>query len=143
MKEHENTRTGLQRAVDLAYAARAARRILQAAAAGGLHGAAAVAVKETAPFLVKRLLAVFVALIVLPMVIFTALPNIFFGYRSSDTDAIAQMTGQAMTIGGVYMSLDDFEAAQIDSVVTGIVAEYEESGTNMVQARPINRISTP
>ena len=47
MKEHENTRTGLQRAVDLAYAARAARRILQAAAAGGLHGAAAVAVKET------------------------------------------------------------------------------------------------
>ena len=128
MKEHENTRTGLQRAVDLAYAARAARRILQAAAAGGLHGAAAVAVKETAPFLVKRLLAVFVALIVLPMVIFTALPNIFFGYRSSDTDAIAQMTGQAMTIGGVYMSLDDFEAAQIDSVVTGIVAEYEESG---------------
>ena len=53
MKEHENTRTGLQRAVDLAYAARAARRILQAAAAGGLHGAAAVAVKETAPFLEK------------------------------------------------------------------------------------------
>ena len=129
MKEHENTRTGLQRAVDLAYAARAARRILQAAAAGGLHGAAAVAVKETAPFLVKRLLAVLVALIVLPMVIFTALPNIFFGYRSSDTDAIAQMTGQAMTIGGVYMSLDDFEAAQIDSVVTGIVAEYEKNGT--------------
>ena len=39
------------------------------------------------------------------------------------------MTGQAMTIGGVYMSLDDFEAAQIDSVVTGIVAEYEENGT--------------
>ena len=129
MKEHENTRTGLQRAVDLAYAARAARRILQAAAAGGLHGAAAVAVKETAPLLVKRLLAVLVALIVLPMVIFTALPNIFFGYRSSDTDAIAQMTGQAMTIGGVYMSLDDFEAAQIDSVVTGIVAEYEKNGT--------------
>ena len=129
MKEHENTRTGLQRAVDLAYAARAARRILQAAAAGGLHGAAAVAVKETAPFLVKRLLAVLVALIVLPMVIFTALPNIFFGYRSSDTDAIAQMTGQAMTIGGVYMSLEDFEAAQIDSVVTGIVAENEKNGT--------------
>ena len=129
MKEHENTRTGLQRAVDLAYAARAARRILQAAAAGGLHGAAAVAVKETAPFLVKRLLAVLVALIVLPMVIFTALPNIFFGYSSSDTDAIAQMTGQAMTIGGVYMSLEDFEAAQIDSVVTGIVAEYEKNGT--------------
>ena len=51
------------------------------------------------------------------MVIFTALPNIFFGYSSSDTDAIAQMTGQAMTIGGVYMSLEDFEAAQILSLI--------------------------
>ena len=63
------------------------------------------------------------------MVVFTALPNIFFGYGSSNTDAVVQMTGQAMAIGGVYMSLDDFEAAQIDSVVTGIVAEYEENGT--------------
>ena len=139
MKEHENTRTGLQRAVDLAYAARAARRILQAAAAGGLHGAAAVAVKETAPFLVKRLLAVFVALIVLPMVIFTALPNIFFGYSSSDTDAIAQMTGQAMTIGGVYMSLDDFEADfNMESEMTqkGLVCRIRlaaEKSVDMIQ----------
>ena len=62
-----------------------------------------------------------VAAIVIPMVIFTALPNIFFGYSSSDTDTVIRMTEQAMTIGGVYMSLEDFEAAQIDSVVTGIV----------------------
>ena len=34
-----------------------------------------------------------------------------------------------MTFGGVYMSLEDFEKTQIDSVVTSIVAEYEEDGT--------------
>ena len=129
MNEQENSRSGLQKAADLAHAARAARRILQASAAAGVQGAAAVAVKESVPFLLKILLAVLAALLIIPMVVFTALPNIFFGYGSSGTDAVVQMTGQAMTIGGVYMSLDDFEAAQIDSVVTGIVAEYEESGT--------------
>ena len=129
MNEQENSRSGLQKAVDLAHAARAARRILQAAAAAGVQGAAVAAVKESAPFLLKILLAVLAALLIIPMVVFTALPNIFFGYGSSGTDAVIQMTGQAMTIGGVYMSLDDFEAAQIDSVVTGIVAEYEENGT--------------
>ena len=129
MNEQENSRSGLQKAADLARAARAARRILQAAAAAGVQGAAAAAVKESVPLLLKILLTVLAALLIIPMVVFTALPNIFFGYGSSGTDAVIQMTGQAMTIGGVYMSLDDFEAAQIDSVVTGIVAEYEENGT--------------
>ena len=129
MNEQENSRSGLQKAVDLAHAARAARRILQAAAAAGVQGAAAAAVKESVPLLLKILLTVLAALLIIPMVVFTALPNIFFGYGSSNTDAVVQMTGQAMAIGGVYMSLDDFEAAQIDSVVTGIVAEYEENGT--------------
>lgn len=39
------------------------------------------------------------------------------------------MTEQAMRIGGAYMSLDDFERTQIDSIVTGIAAEYEADGT--------------
>ena len=131
MNEQENSRSGLQKAADLAHAARAARRILQAAAAAGVQGAAAAAVKESVPLLLKILLTVLAALLIIPMVVFTALPNIFFGYGSSGTDAVIQMTGQAMTIGGVYMRLDDFEAAQIDSVVTGIVAEYEENGTGI------------
>ena len=68
-------------------------------------------------------------MIVIPMVVFTALPNIFFGYDSSDTASVIHMTEQAMRIGGAYMSLDDFERTQIDSIVTGIAAEYEADGT--------------
>lgn len=34
-----------------------------------------------------------------------------------------------MRIGGAYMRLDDFERTQIDSIVTGIAAEYEADGT--------------
>lgn len=38
------------------------------------------------------------------------------------------MTQQAMTIGGAYMSLEEFERTQVDSVVTSIVQEYESRG---------------
>ena len=129
MDEKDNSRSSLQTAADLGRAAKAAYRIAQAAAVSGVHGAAAAAVKETVPALVKFLLAVLLIMIVIPMVIFTALPNIFFGYDSSDTASVIHMTEQAMRIGGAYMSLDDFERTQIDSIVTGIAAEYEADGT--------------
>ena len=129
MDEKDNSRSSLQTAADLGRAAKAAYRIAQAAAVSGVHGAAAAAVKETVPALVKFLLAVLLIMIVIPMVIFTALPNIFFGYDSSDTASVIHMTEQAMRIGGAYMRLDDFERTQIDSIVTGIAAEYEADGT--------------
>lgn len=109
-----------KRRLILAVPAKAAYRIAQAAAVSGVHGAAAAAVKETVPALVKFLLAVLFIMIVIPMVVFTALPNIFFGYDSSNTASVIHMTEQAMRIGGAYMSLDDFERTQIDSIVTGI-----------------------
>ena len=129
MDEKDNSRSSLQTAADLGRAAKAAYRIAQAAAVSGVHGAAAAAVKETVPALVKFLLAVLLIMIVIPMVVFTALPNIFFGYDSSNTASVIHMTEQAMRIGGAYMSLDDFERTQIDSIVTGIAAEYEADGT--------------
>lgn len=131
MNDQDRFRSGLQTVADLAQAARAAYRMIRAAVVSGVYGAAAVAVQEAFPFILKILLAVLIALIVIPMVIFTALPNIFFGYNSSGTDSITQMTQQAMTLGGVYMTLGDFEGAQIDSVITGIAAEYEENGTEI------------
>lgn len=131
MNENDKSRSGLQTAVDFAHAARTAKRIMQAAAASGVHGAAAATAREAFPLLLKVLIAVLVVFIAVPMVIFTALPNIFFGYNSSGTDTVIQMTQQAMTLGGVYMTLGNFEGAQIDSVVTGIAAEYEKNGTTI------------
>lgn len=131
MNENDKSRSGLQTAVDFAHAARAAKRIMQAAAVSGVHGAAAATAREAFPLLLKILIAVLVVFIAVPMVIFTALPNIFFGYNSSGTDIVIQMTQQAMTLGGVYMTLGNFEGAQIDSVVTGIAAEYEKNGTTI------------
>ena len=68
------------------------------------------------------------ALLLVPMLIFTALPNMFFGFGNSETDTVIHMTEQARMIGSVYMSLEDFEKSQIDSLITGIAAEYETDG---------------
>ncbi len=68
------------------------------------------------------------ALLLTPLMIFTALPNMFFGFGTSETDAVVRMTEQAKTIGSIYVSLEDFEKTQIDSIVTGVAAEYEEQG---------------
>lgn len=84
--------------------------------------------RESGSLLVKLSLGIVTALLLIPIMIFTAMPNIFFGYGSSNTDTVIQMTEQAMMLGGVYMSLEDFEKTQIDAIVTSIAAEYEESG---------------
>lgn len=41
------------------------------------------------------------------------------------------MTEQAMTIGGIYTSLEDFDGTQVDYIVTSIAAEYENNGTTI------------
>ena len=65
MDEKDNSRSSLQTAADLGRAAKAAYRIAQAAAVSGVHGAAAAAVKETVPALVKFLLVVLLIMIVI------------------------------------------------------------------------------
>lgn len=69
--------------------------------------------------------------LLIPLLIFTAIPNMFFGFEHSETDAVIHMTEQAKMIGSVYMSLENFEKSQIDSLVTGIAAEYEASGNTI------------
>ena len=88
---------------------------------------------EKIPVLVKVVAAAVFALFLIPLLIFTALPNMFFGYGSSETEAIARMTEQAMIIGGIYTSLEDFDGTQVDSIVTSIAGEYEQDGTTIDQ----------
>ena len=128
MGNNESGRSGWQTAADLARAGKAAANIARAAASSGLYGAAAAAAKEAAPFLAKAALCGIVAIVVTVMAVFTMIPNIFFGYDASDTGDVVRMTRQAASIGGVCMSLEEFESTVIDSIVTSIANEYEEEG---------------
>lgn len=69
------------------------------------------------------------ALMLAPLIIFTAVPNIFFGFETSEDDAQLRMAAQAKALGGAYLSLEDFERTQIDAVITTMIHEYEENGT--------------
>lgn len=131
MDDRNSSRSGLEKLADAARTAAAAARIARAAAVVGLKGAALEAAKEALPLLVKVAVGVLAVVLLIPMLIFTALPNIFFGFNSSKADPVIQMTQQAMTVGGAYMSLEDFENTQVDSFITGIVNEYERNGTTI------------
>lgn len=141
MASRERERSGAQTAADLARLAKSIVRIIKAAAAAGPYGAAAEAVKEALPFLVKLVAGILAAIVLLIFVVFTAIPNMFFGYDSSHATPVIDMTTQAKIIGGVYMSLENFESLQLDSIVTGIVGQYEEEGTAIDRIEVDNRFT--
>ena len=93
-----------------------------------MKGAAVAAAQEAAPFLLKAAIGAAIFLIVTPMLVFIALPSIFFGYDSSETSEIQELNTKAASLRSAYMSLEDFEKTEIDAVVTGIAAEYERQG---------------
>lgn len=129
----DSRRSGRQVVVDTARGAKALINVIRAAISAGLHGAVAAAAKESIPLLIKAMARIVFFGVVLPMLIFIALPNIFFGFGSSQSPPIADMSEQALMIGGVYMSIDDFERTQMDAIVTSLVAEYEADGTRIDQ----------
>ena len=123
--------SGVQTAAALARAAKALANILRALATTGPKGAAVAAVKESLPFLIKIAIGILIFLIVLPMVVFAALPNIFFGFDSAELEDVSEMTAKASAIGGAYVSLEHYRDAQMDAAVTRLVNEYEEEGTTI------------
>ncbi len=132
MGERNNaSRSGAQLAIDAARLIKSAVRIVRAAIAAGLHGAAVAAVKEALPFLIKLAIGILVVIVVLPMVVFTAIPNIFFGFDNSATQPVMDMTTKALEIGGAYMSVEDFEKTQMDAIVTSLAAQYEKDGVSI------------
>ncbi len=74
------------------------------------------------------MIGLIIAVFLIPMLVFTAMPNMFFGFGNSDAEEVMDMTRKAMAVGGAYMSLEAFESTQVDAVVTGIVNQVENEG---------------
>jgi len=126
-----NNRSFTQVAADLARKTKALIRIIRGALTGGLKGAAIAAAKEALPFLIKLVIGLIIASIVIPMFIFSVLPNMFFGFENSADEEQITMRTQALTVGGAYMSLETFEQTYRDSVVTSILGGYQDAGTEI------------
>lgn len=122
------SQSGAQATIDLARACKAALRVLHAAFTAGLHGALAATAKEALPVLVKLIVGLLAALLLLPLLIFIGMPNIFFGFENASAGNVADMTEKALAVGGIYMNMEELENAQKDAIVTSLVAQYEQDG---------------
>ena len=78
--------------------------------------------------LLSLALCCFAAIVITVMLIFAAVPSIFFGFQSSHHDGVTRMTQLASSVGTVCVSLNEFERTVIDAIVTSIAAEYAEQG---------------
>ena len=115
MGENENRAGG---------AARAAAHIAAAWATTGAKGAALAAAQEAAPFLVKLAAGLLILLLLIPMLVFTALPNIFFGYDSSTTPEIMDLTTSAHGLEVVYQNIERKNQSVIDRLVESILPSF-------------------
>ena len=96
---------------------------------GGWVGAIIQAVKHYWP----QLLAIAIALLLIPLVIYCCIPMIYFGYESSEDTEIAALTEQAGKLADCYDQYDvyiDDWVEQIQSSVTATgVKNTETNGT--------------
>ena len=130
-----NRRSAAEVMANAVRVVKAAVNIVRAAIVGGLHGAAAAAAKELLPTIIKFAVGVLIAIIVIPMFVISAMPNMFFGYETSEKDPQITMREQALSIGGAYLSLEDFEKTQQDAIITGEAVAYENQGVTIDEIR--------
>jgi hypothetical protein len=113
-----------------AQAALALRNIIKGALTGGLHGAAIGAAKSFLPEIVKAGVIIIAILILLPYLVFAALPNILFGYSSSPVTDIIELTGKAFSIDAAYKEVQSYSQEEIDRIIQSVRESYSTEDGN-------------
>ena len=112
----------------VARATSAAVNIARGAAAGGVYGAAFEAAKSFLPELLKLFIILLFIVILVPMLIFTAIPNILFGYGSSSDQDIIDFTASAEELGSRYQQLDAYHEPVLQRLVNNILPNFWSVG---------------
>ncbi len=126
MNRNGNKGNAAATAAKLAQLAKGIADIVKGAMAGGLHGAAAGAVKAFAPQLIKIAVGAILFLLLIPLVVFFALPNIFFGWPSVDEATVAAMNEQAAYIDALYKNIASYTAQEADKIVADLSPSYDD-----------------
>lgn len=107
--------------------ATAAANIARGAATGGLAGATVAAAESFMPELIKLAFGLLILFIMLPFLIFAALPNILFGFSSSTADNVVAMTEKAAIIDNAYLTIDAETRRRVDKIVKQAQEQYTDS----------------
>ncbi len=119
---------GFQKAVDAALLAKRLAAVAKAAAVAGIKGAALQAAKEFSPILIKIAVITIIILILIPFLIVSALPNIFFRFDNSVAADVTAMTDRAKAIESAYKSTRDYNAREVQRIIDELTAsgEYDD-----------------
>ena len=121
-----SNRSAAETAGKLAKFIRSIIDIVKGFGQGGWVGAIIQAVKHYWP----QILAIAIALILIPLVIYCCIPMIYFGYESSEDTEIAALTEQAGKLADCYDQYDvyiDDWVEQIQSSITATGAQNTET----------------
>lgn len=125
-----SNKSNMEKTIDAAIMAKKMSAIAKAAAVAGIKGAALQAAKEFSPQLVKAVIIILILLLLIPFLIVSALPNIFFGYSASSSEDITAMTNQAKTIESAYKSTQDYNEKEIKQMIENISTGYDDVQIN-------------
>lgn len=120
-----------------ARAASAAVNIARGAAAGGVYGAAVEAAKSFLPELIRLFVILLCVVLLVPMLVFTALPNILFGYSSSTDQEIIDFTASAQELDGIYQNLDNYQQPAVLRLVNSILPRFWSDGEPLYRSKSI------
>jgi cell wall-associated NlpC family hydrolase len=111
---------GMNRAVNAAKMA----RIVRAAMAAGLKGAAVEAARSFLPQIIKYGAIALIVLLLLPILIISALPSVLFGWSEVPAQDLKDRKTYAETMEGHYKKIEDYRA----DVVEEITDEHTKDG---------------
>ena len=118
-------------AAKLAQLAKGIADTVKGAMAGGLQGAAVAAAKAFAPQLIKIALITLLVLLLIPFIIFFALPSAFFQWPTVNNATISTMTAQAAQIEKLYTKVESYALDEADKIVEELSYGYDDVVTSI------------
>ena len=102
----------------------AAANIAKGAVSGGLHGAAVAAAKSFAPEIIKAAVVILCVLLILPLLVFAAIPNILFGYGNSKSADIIALTQKAYSVDAAYKEVKNYNQEAVNRIIENAKAVH-------------------
>ena len=127
MSNEQNNSNFSAKAAQLAQLAKGIAETAKGAVAGGVKGAAIAAAKNFAPQIIKVVAIIVLSMLLLPAIIFFALPNIFFQMPSVGDADVRYMTEQSMRIEEIYSRMGSLTQAEADKIIAELSAGFDET----------------
>lgn len=81
---------------------------------------------KSTSILPKLIASALAAVLLLPMLVFTALPNTVFGYGSATNQGVADFTASAQRLSGAYQNIERKKQSALERLVNSILPDFSD-----------------